>query len=80
MAWHGIIKKNKWMRKMDVQLDLFDSNDEMSLLRKEIDLIDNRTRNVQRGLFARHGDLVKMVLKQQEEIDRLRELLIKQVK
>ena len=68
------------MRKMDVQLDLFDSNDEMSLLRKEIDLIDNRTRNVQRGLFARHGDLVKMVLKQQEEIDRLRELLIKQVK
>jgi hypothetical protein len=65
---------------MDIQFDFFESNDSVSLLRKEIDLIDERTRNVQRGLFARHGDLVKMVLKQQDEIDRLRQLLIKQVK
>jgi hypothetical protein len=65
---------------MEVQLELFESNDEITLLRKEIVLIDQRTRNVQRGLFARHGDLVKMYLKQQDEIDLLRGLLLKQVK
>ena len=65
---------------MEVQLELFESNDEITLLRKEIVLIDDRTRNVQRGLFARHGDLVKMYLKQQDEIDALRGMLLKQVK
>lgn len=65
---------------MQVQYDLFEDNDDISLMKQEIELIDERTRNVQRGLFARHSELVKMVLKQQEEIDRLRNMLMKQVK
>jgi hypothetical protein len=65
---------------MEIQLDLFDGNDEITLLRKEIDLIDERTRNVQRGLFARYSELVKMYLKQQHEIDILRCMQVKQVK
>ena len=65
---------------MNIQLDFFEPNDEISLMHKEIMAIDERTRNVQKGLFARHGELVKIVLKQQDEIDRLREMLVKQVK
>jgi hypothetical protein len=65
---------------MQVQYDLFSENDDISLMKQEIELIDQRTKNVQRGLFARHGDLVKMFCKQQAELDELRALLLKEVK
>ncbi len=54
------------------QLDLFLENDEFSLLRGHIDSIDKKYSNVQRGIFAKHGELLKLILKQQDEIDKLK--------
>ena len=65
---------------MYIQLDLFEENDELSILKKQIKAIDDRTRNVQRGLFARHAELVKMYLKQHEEIETIRAMMLKKVK
>lgn len=69
---------------MQVQYDFFSDNDEMDLLRQEIEMIDERTRNVQRGLFARHNalanELHKLIEAQEKQIDELRKLLLKQVK
>jgi hypothetical protein len=69
---------------MQVQYDLFSDNDDLSLMRQEIGLIDERTRNVQRGLFARHNalakELYKLIEAQERQIEELRKLLLKQVK
>lgn len=69
---------------MNVQYDLFEDNDDLSLMKQEIELIDERTRNVQRGLFSRHNnlakELIKMIEDQNKQIDELRKLLLKQVK
>lgn len=67
-----------------IQLDLFEEYDEIMLLRKEIDIIDGRTRNVQRGLFARYNTFCKEILslleEQKKEIDILRALQLRRVK
>lgn len=65
---------------MQVQYDLFSDNDEMDLLKQEIEQIDERTRNVQRGLFSRYNNLVKLIEDQNKQIEELRKLLLKQVK
>lgn len=65
---------------MNIQLDLFVDDDEMSLLKKEHRALYDRVENMRRGLFARHTDLMKLYIKQQEEIDRLRSMMIKEVK
>lgn len=60
-----------WERKMNavIQLDLFEKIDEFSLLRKEIDHIKKETGNVRRGMFQRHSDLGKLVLKIDARLD-----------
>ncbi len=58
-----------------IQFDLFESNDEISLLKKELLIIDKKYSNVQRGMFARHGEMMKLILKQQDEIDKLKSML-----
>lgn len=65
---------------MNVQLELFGENDDMSLLKKEHRALFDRVENMRRGLFARHTDLMKLYIKQQEEIDKLRGMMIKEVK
>ena len=65
---------------MNIQLDLFEAEDDMSLLRKENRALFDRVENMRRGLFARHTELMKMYIKQQEEIDRLRVMMVKEVK
>lgn len=65
---------------MNIQLELFEENDDMSLLKKEHRALYDRVENMRRGLFARHADLMKMYIKQQEEIDRLRGMMINEVK
>lgn len=63
------------------QLDLFEPiNQPEDLLKKQIETLVQRQENLRRGLFARHSELVKMVIKQNEEIERLRIMLIKQIK
>lgn len=56
----------------DVQLNLFGNNDPISLLMQEVELLREQNNNVRRGLFARHNELSKIVLKQQQEIDLLK--------
>ena len=49
------------------QLDIFESNDPVTLLQKDFRLLDKKCQNVQRGLFARFSTV-------QEEIETLRDL------
>lgn len=44
---------------MLIQLDLFEDN-EMVLLRNEIQRVRESTDKVRKGLFARHGELAKL--------------------
>lgn len=66
-----------------IQYDLLDDYDEISILKKEMLVIHEKSENVRRGMFVRHkkleegqGELLKMILKQQDEIAMLRRLLI----
>jgi len=52
------------------QLDLFETNDPVTLLQKDFRLLDKKCQNVQRGLFARFSTV-------QEEIEHLRDLCYK---
>jgi hypothetical protein len=58
--------------------------DDITLLKKEIEIIDSRTRNVQRGLFARYNafckDILELIEKQQKEIEALRAIQVRVVK
>lgn len=67
------------------QLDLLeDPNDEFLKLRHDLETLTLVMSNVRKGLFARHKELEKtdnyllsLVLQQQEEIAKLREMMIK---
>lgn len=61
---------------MSFQLDLFEPNDVEHYLKRDIEHVQDQVNNVRRGLFARHNELAKMFLKQQQEIDRLRDMLL----
>lgn len=52
------------------QLDLFESNDPITLMQKDFRILDKRCMNVQRGLFARLGTV-------QEDVETLRDLCYK---
>jgi len=52
------------------QLDLFESNDPITLIQKDFRLLDKKCQNVQRGLFARFATV-------QEEMEVLRDLCYK---
>ncbi len=60
---------------LPIQFDLFEPYDEISLLRKEIDVLREQSANVRKGLFARHNELAKLWLKQQDEIEDLKRSL-----
>lgn len=56
----------------NVQYELFEANDDMSILQKEIVELRLQQNNVRRGIFARHDELAKLYVTQQNEIDRLK--------
>lgn len=62
-----------------VQYDLFESNDEDSLTRQELNLVKKELTNVRRGMFSRLDALRKefefKFTSQQDEIDLLRKKL-----
>lgn len=59
-----------------LQYDLFEENSEISLLRKGIEFIRTSSKNVRKGLFSRYNELMKLYLKQHEEIEMLRGLIL----
>lgn len=62
-----------------VQYDFFESNDEDSLTRRELQLVKKELTNVRRGIFSRLDSLRKdfefKFTRQQEEIEILRKKL-----
>jgi hypothetical protein len=49
------------------QLDLFETNDPITLMQKDFRILDKKCQNVQRGLFARFATM-------QEEMEALRDI------
>lgn len=54
---------------MDIQLDLIDSNDEVTLLRRELADMKAKQETMRRSLFARHNELQKLYESLKDEID-----------
>ncbi len=65
---------------IQIQYDLFENRDELTLIKKEMDAIKKRDDNIRRGLFARYDSLSKTVVRQQEEIDELKGIILKKRK
>ena len=59
---------------MSAQLDIFEDID-LTTLKEEMKKVRETSENVRKGLFARHNELAKMFLAQQQEIDYLKELI-----
>ncbi len=59
---------------MSAQLDIFESTD-IFTIKEEMRKVKETAENVRKGLFARHNELAKMFLAQQQEIDYLKELI-----
>jgi hypothetical protein len=53
---------------MEIQQSLFESNDDISLLRREIQALTEQLANLRRGLFARHGQLEMQIQEIQREV------------
>jgi hypothetical protein len=60
---------------MITQLELFEDNDDFSLLEREIDNVIVRQDNLRKGIFARHYELAKLYLSQKKEIEELKQIL-----
>jgi len=62
-----------------LQFDLFESNDEESLTRQELNLVKKELTNVRRGIFSRFDALRRefefKFNQQQDEIDKLKSML-----
>lgn len=55
-----------------IQLDFFQEYDEFAVMKVELHKMRSAQDNLRRGLFARHGDLVKHTLALYDEIEQLR--------
>jgi alpha-D-ribose 1-methylphosphonate 5-triphosphate synthase subunit PhnI len=61
---------------LEFQIENASSVDEkIDVAYKQIEQIRKSNDNVRRGLFARHGELAKMYLRQQAEIDELKRMI-----
>jgi hypothetical protein len=63
---------------LSLQYDLFEPipTDTM-LCQKQIDALLCQQDRLRKGLFVRHNELAKMIIKQQDEIDRLKQMIYK---
>lgn len=59
-----------------IQLEFFEEVNELTLLHKEIEAMQESNANVRRGVFARVSALAEIVVKQQEQIDALTKMII----
>lgn len=63
-----------------IQLDLFESNDENALLRRELAQMKDSNSRQRKAIFGRLHDLGKEIIGLKEEIERNRSLLLKRKK
>lgn len=59
-----------------IQLDLFQANDDISIIYRELERTSEDQEKLRRSLFARHGDLMKLYAIQQEEIQQIKHFLL----
>src|ERR1700721_2338889 len=57
------------------QQDMFEEKSELTELRQEMKVVRESADNVRKGIFARHAELMRLVLRQQIEIQELRDLI-----
>lgn len=55
-----------------MQLDIFEDNSDIKILRKEVEEIRERSENARRGLFARHNELIKLYMQLKEEMEHVK--------
>jgi len=65
------------MNAYPMQLNLFEDNSPDALIRREVSDLRESGEKLRRSLFARHGDLLKIYMIQQEEINLLRSIVLK---
>lgn len=58
-----------------IQFDLFEEINDEYIFQKELDLLKKEVTNTRRGLFARHSEMMKLIMKQQEEINILKYMI-----
>jgi len=51
------------------QLSLLDENDELSLLKREVDEMRRSYEASRKGLFARHNELARLYLELKEQVE-----------
>lgn len=59
-----------------IQLNLFEKNDDISILYRELENAAEEHEKLRRSLFGRHGDLMKLYALQQQEIMQIKRFLI----
>lgn len=55
-----------------IQLEIFESNDEISLLRREIAIVRQQSDNVRKGLFKRHSEIQKEMVRLKQDVETLK--------
>ncbi len=59
-----------------MQLDIFDENTEIMILKRELDEVKERSENARKGLFARHNELIKLYMSLKMEIEHLKAIQV----
>lgn len=57
------------MSSSTTQLELFESNDEVTILSKELEAVKKQNEKLKKSLFSRHNDLAKLLFSLKEELD-----------
>lgn len=65
------------MEQIAIQLDFFVPDTPISRLSQKIDVISTTTHNVRKSLFAKYAEIEKKYVKQQNEIESLKEIVNK---
>jgi len=59
-----------------IQLNLFEKNDDISILYRELETVSDKYDNLRKSFHARHSELVKMSALQQQELMQIKRFLI----
>jgi hypothetical protein len=55
-----------------MQSDLFEKDDELAILKRELYEVKERAENARKGLFARHNELIKLYMQLKDEMDHMK--------
>jgi Tfp pilus assembly protein PilO len=60
------------MTSSTTQLELFESNDDIVILSKELEAVRRQNEKLKKNLFSKHNDLAKLCIALKEELDEMR--------